>query len=123
MSKESAQIKRMMRSPKAMMDYQVSGKMPDVVAPSSPLITYLESVSPRDRVRMTSVNLSPKLGYNSGMQFHNAQMMLNYLKPAPWMSGSWPAKSLQIGSFRTTITDELFKSEQKNLDAGMSPSF
>jgi hypothetical protein len=83
MSKESVQMKHLMRSPKAMMDYQLHRKLPNERQPNSDLIKYLESIPPRERVEMIGVRLSPKLGYQSNAQFANAQLMLNYLKPSP----------------------------------------
>ena len=114
MSKESAQIKALIRSPKAMMDYQLRGKMPEAIRPSSPLITYLEKFSARERIEKKNVRLSPKLGYHSGAVFSNAQTMLMYLKPSEYLVGSWPAESARIKSFTTTITHELFDACQKH---------
>lgn len=112
MSKESTQIKHMMRSPKALAKFQLTGQMPKAVTPSSPLISYLDSLGPHRRVQITNVRLSPALGYQSNALFSNAQMMLNYLKPSAYMVGTWPANSVMIKSFNTKITDELFFSVQ-----------
>ncbi len=112
MSKISQQMKHLSRSPKAMQDFELYGKLPHSVSPTSPLITYLESINPRDRIKLTNVCLSPSLGYASHARFSNAQMMLNYLKPSAWMVGNWPAETVRIKSFTTKITDELFNSVQ-----------
>ena len=113
MSKYNEQVKKMMRSPKDLMDFQMTGRLPNAVQPSSPLITFLESLTPRDRLQMVGVRLSPKLGYQSGAQFGNAEQMLRYLKPRPWVAGSWPAESCRIKSFRATITKSDFEAAQK----------
>lgn len=112
MSKISTQIRHLMRSPKALVKFHSTGKLPNAVSPSSPLITYLESLSPRDRIKITNVRLSPKLGYQSNAQFASAQAMLNYLKPNAWIVGSWPAESCRIKGFTARITDELFNEVQ-----------
>lgn len=112
MSKESAENKHLSRSPKAMMDFQVTGRRPNAVRPTSPLITYLESIPPHERARMQNVRLSPTLGYQSGMRFPNAEQMLRYLKPSQWVVGTWPAESYRIQGFRRPITDEMFQAAQ-----------
>ncbi len=113
MSKQSVEYKALARSPKAMMEFQLRGKMPNAVNPSSPLITYLEGISPRDRIAMKNVKLSPALGYQSGASFANAQMLLTYLKPKEWIAHkSWPAESMRLKSFNRRITDELFQQSQ-----------
>lgn len=112
MSKEAAEMKALIRSPKALMDYQLLGKRPKAVQPHSPLITYLESKSPRARLEMRNVRLSPKLGYASGAAFANAEQLLRYLKPNQWVVGSWPAESYRIKSFYQRIDDALFQSVQ-----------
>jgi hypothetical protein len=113
MSKESVQIKAMMRNPKAQMDYQLTNKLPDAVCPSSPLIAFLESISPRERLRLRNIKLSTKLGYQSNANFSNGQLMLNYLKPSKWVVGNWPAKSCQITNFRGTVTLDTFNKVQE----------
>lgn len=114
MSKENEQLRALMRSPKKMMDYQLRRKMPEVRKPNSPLIRYLESIPMRERIELKHVRLSPKLGYNTGTSFQNAEMMLKWLKPRNWMSTSWPAESYRIKSFHEAITKELFNSAQDN---------
>jgi hypothetical protein len=115
MSKVSVQMKKLMRSPKAMMDYQLRGRLPQVLSPDSPLITYLESIGGAKRLAMKNVNLSPLLGYSTKMRFGNAQSMLVYLKPQQWVSGTWPAYHYQIKSYCKVITKELFDSAQVSM--------
>lgn len=113
MSKQNVEMKHLMRSSKAMIDYQVSGKLPNAVCPTSPLIIYLESINARERQRIMNVRLSPSLGYQSGAQFSNAQMMLNYLKPSAWVVGTWPAEACRIKSFNKMISKDGFDAAQK----------
>lgn len=114
MSRETEQIKHMIRNPKAVMDYHMKGKLPNAIRPTSPLISYLESIAPRDRQNIKNVRLSPKLGYQSGAQFRNAEQMLRYLKPRDYVVGNWPAESVRIKAFNTKITEEIFNQAQKN---------
>lgn len=113
MSQHTTQLKHLARSPKAMMDFQMRGKLPNAVRPDSPLIRYLESISPRERINITNIRLSPSLGYQSGAQFSNAQVMLNYLKPSAWVVGNYPAESYRIKAFSKQITKDLFQAAQR----------
>lgn len=112
-SKESTQIRQLLRSPKAQVDFALRRKLPTAIRPKSPLITYLEAIPPRQRIEIKNVRLSPQLGYQSGAQFSNTQSLLNYLKPSSWMVGSWPAESVRIKQFSRPITDELFNNVQQ----------
>lgn len=112
MTRRTSQIKHLMRSGRAMMEYQRTGRLPSGIKPQSPLISYLEGISPRERVEIKNVRLSSKLGYNSGAEFANAAQMLTYLKPSNWMMSTWPAESCRLKSFNARITDELFNQVQ-----------
>ena len=113
MSKYTAQMKALIRSHKALTDYAISGQLPRVTAPQSPLITYLESIAPRERVRGRRVTLSPALGYQIVCDFGSLQSMLNYLKPSPWVDRAHPAESRRIKSFVKPINTKLFEDNQK----------
>ena len=115
MSKESTEMKALMRSPKALMDFKMTGRKPKAVQPTSPLIILLESISPRDRLNIIGIRLSPKLGYQSGAQFHTAAQLLNWLKPNPWIVGTWPAESCRIKMFsQKLILKDLLNHATKN---------
>ena len=107
MSKRDAEIKAMLRNPRKMVEFQMRGKLPDVIEPRSPLITYLEGMTPRERLSKQNIVLNPELGYTGRIQFRNAEQMLRYLKPSRYMSSTWPAESRRIKHFNTEITDEL----------------
>ena len=113
MSKESVQIKAMMRHPQTMIEFEQTGRLPNAVQPSSPLITFLESLPPRERLSIVNVRLHPSLGYSTSAQFANASQLLNYLKPKSWMTGSWPAESYRIRNFNKRIDRALFDSIQE----------
>ena len=104
---------QLIRSKNAMMKYKATGNLPKGIKPSSPLITYLESLPPRKRVQMHGVKLNPSLGYNTSQIFPNAQMLLLYLKPQAEMTKTWPADNQMIHNFNQKITDEIFEESQK----------
>lgn len=107
------QRKFLSRNAKAMLNYSMTGRLPQVSQQTSPLITYLESKQPRERMNMVGVRLHPSLGYNCVVQFPNAQLMLNYLKPPASVNGQCPAASYKLVSFRNVITDKIFAEAQQ----------
>jgi hypothetical protein len=113
MSREHEQIKHLLRSGKAHIDFVTRGKLPKAVKPESPLITYLELKSPQERLKMANVRLGRSLGYESGASFTDAAALLRYLKPRAWMVGAWPASSYKLVSFNKKITDAIFYAAQK----------
>ncbi len=110
MSNQSRQIKYMMQHPEALMRYQATGQLPRTHrAPSSPLIELIESLPARLRLEIRGVRLNPNLGYTNGMRFHNAQQLLNWLRPQQELVGneSTPSESYRNKRFvrRLTIGD------------------
>lgn len=78
-------------------------QLPEVVEPSSPLISLIERIEKADRGMIWHVRLSPSLGYNSDLSFPTANALLKFLKPGPFMYGSWPADELRIKDFNQEI--------------------
>lgn len=76
------QVRAITRCPKATMRHLMTGEVPKLVVPRSPLITLLEKYSPRDRLDMIGVKLTHTLGYTGGITFRNAEQLYNWLKPA-----------------------------------------
>lgn len=72
----------LMKRPSAMSRFLATGALPSVAKPSSPLITLLESLSPRERSRIVGLKVGPALGYNGSRQFHTAHQALSWLIPA-----------------------------------------
>jgi len=99
------QMRHLMRRPQAMMRHQMTGRLPQMISPQSPLITLLESVRPHLRLLIRGIRLSPKLGYQTGQQFHNAEQLLRFLKPDQQMieGEPWPAESYRIKRFTTPL--------------------
>lgn len=72
----------LMKRPSAMSRFLATGTLPSVAKPSSPLITLLESLSPRERSRIVGLKVGSALGYNGSRQFHTAHQALSWLTPA-----------------------------------------
>lgn len=96
-------LNHMLRNPKAMMDYQATGKRPQLAEPSSPLITLLLSISPNERRMITALRIGPGLGYTGNQLFQNAAQALNWLKPQ-YVATSYPSESHQNKRFQQALT-------------------
>lgn len=99
------QIKYLATHPHAHLQFKATGRLPATVRPASPLISLLESIPPRLRIELRGLKLHGSLGYLTQMQFHNAQQLLHWLKPATEMlaSESWPAESYRDKRFRREL--------------------
>lgn len=96
-------IKHLLRNPLAMANFRATGKAPQFRTPSSPLITLLQSLHPRERSQITAVRVNDKLGYQGGRQFHNAAQALNWLLPAN-PGTHIPSESWIIRAFQKQLT-------------------
>ncbi|MGF6281980.1 hypothetical protein ABH908_000533 [Pseudomonas frederiksbergensis] len=96
-------IQLMLRNPRDMMRFQATGALPTPASPQSPLITLLDSISPRDRQRITAVVIGPQLGYQGLHRFHNLAQALNWLKPS-YTAKSYPSQSFQMRAFSKALT-------------------
>lgn len=74
-------IKHIMRNPHAYAEYCATGRVPERKKPTSPLITLLDSIYPRERAQITAVTVNQALGYQGSRSFHNAAQALNWLSP------------------------------------------
>ena len=82
-----------------------TGDIPFVAKPTSPLITLLESLNPRERSRIIGLQIGPALGYSGSRQFHTANQALNWLIPTN--AGSTPpSQSWQDRRFQKCLTIE-----------------
>lgn len=102
------QMRHLMRRPQAFMRHQMTGQLPRMIRPQSPLITLLESMRHHERLRYRGIRLSPELGYLTGQQFHNAEQLLRWLKPSDQMieGEPWPAENFRIKRFAGRVTVE-----------------
>lgn len=100
----------LMSHPQAWMKFRATGQLPEVVEVTSPLIRFLESMPPRERVQWSGIGHLRDLGYDHPGGFQNASQLLHWLKPEDELIGneSSPAETRKIKSFSRTITREMF---------------
>lgn len=101
MSPTAKQMRAIARRPADHARFMLTGRLPRTVRPSSPLITLLEKISPRDRAQIAGLTVGPELGYSGSRQFHTAEQALRWIKPSAQMleHESWPAESWRIKHF------------------------
>ena len=99
----SKQIRRLATNPTDFFRFQATGKLPEGLRPQSPLITLLEQIGPRDRVRIVGLVVDQRLGYGGSRTFHNAEQALRWLKPAEEVFDSFPAESWRVKTFQGPI--------------------
>jgi hypothetical protein len=99
----SKDLNRLVRNPVAMMKFQATGKFERPEMPSSPLITLLMSLHPRERLRILDVQMHPDLGYRAGLSFVTAGLALNWLTPAN-PPASIPSESHKDQRFKGVLT-------------------
>lgn len=100
----SQKYRELARNPRAFMEYQRTGNLPQGVRPDSPLIRLIESIPPAKRGQYVGVVVSDKLGYTGRRVFHDAHQALNWLKPSAEVFGSFPAESHRLKHFSKTLT-------------------
>lgn len=102
----SKQLRQIARNPKAHMHFVMSGRLPEIVTPKSPLIDLLTRISPRDRAAIIGLTVGPKLGYSGSRQFHTAEAALRWIRPDTEMlaAQSWPAESWRDKRFAKKLT-------------------
>lgn len=99
----SQQLRRLATNPHDLMRFQRTGQLPEGVKPSSPLITLLERISPRDRGQILGLRVDEGLGYAGSREFHTAAQALNWLKPAPEVFGTFYADSWRLKDFQRQL--------------------
>lgn len=105
-------LNAMLRNPRLMAEFCATGKMPEVATPSSPLITLLASLWPRERLSVTSVNVGQDLGYIGARMFRNAEQAYRWLVP-PVPQPSVASMGAQNRRFSRVLTiDDLAKQAQ-----------
>ena len=110
---QSKQIQHMLRNPRALMNFQLSGRLPIVRKPQpTPLWLCLSRMTPRERLNLRNITLSPALGYNCRIPFRNAEQLWQYLGGQDDIVGETrlPSESRIIRSFRQTITPDQLQS-------------
>lgn len=94
------QLHRLARRPSDYARFVQTGRLPSGIVPSSPLVTLLQAIAPRDLSRMVGLTVNSRLGYGSSRQFHYAAQALRWVAPAPEVFGSFPAESFRNKNFR-----------------------
>ncbi|WP_017190566.1 hypothetical protein [Vibrio harveyi] len=100
-------INAMMRNPKLLMDYQMTGRLPTVSdSPATPLRDLISRIPARLRLEFKGVRLSPALGFNSGAQFHNLAQLYTWLGADEKLIGNrtLPYMSWRIAAFNKPLT-------------------
>lgn len=100
----SQKYRELARNPRAFMEYQRTGNLPQGVRPDSPLIRLIESIPPAKRGQYLGVVVSEQLGYTGRRVFHDAHRALHWLKPSAEVFGSFPAESHRLKHFSKTLT-------------------
>ena len=103
-----SQMDFLLKSPRAMMEYHVLGRLPRGKRPDSPLIRLLETLTPRERIAIEGIRIS-NLGYSTGHEFRNAEQLYRWLKPANEVFWAYPAINVQNARFavRLSLSDLL----------------
>jgi hypothetical protein len=96
-------LNNLLKNPQAMMRFHATGRLPQTKVPSSPLITLLESLHPRERIRIKELRIGPSLGYNGHQVFRSAEQALNWLKPSHVQSSS-VSESYKLARFSSPLT-------------------
>lgn len=98
----SKQIRRLATNPAALIKFQSSGRLPQSIRPTSPLIDLLVALNPRDRMSIVGLTVDSGLGYQGSRQFQTAEQALRWIRPDTEMleGESWPAESWRIKAFR-----------------------
>jgi hypothetical protein len=100
----SKQLRRLATSPADWARFLATGKLPRGVVPSSPLISFLERIAPRDLARISGVTIDERVGYQGSRVFATASHALRWLKPSPEVFGSFPAESWRIKNYSKPIS-------------------
>lgn len=106
------QMRYITRNPRALMEFQATGRLPRMLRLDSPLIRLLEQYTPRQRTQMRGVSLHPDLGYQTGMRFNTGEQLYRWLKPSAEVLDceNIPAESYRNKRFnRVLIEDDLRK--------------
>lgn len=103
MSNKTPAIKHLARSPKAMLEFQRTGRLPQGIRPQSPLIALFEKIGPGRLGHFVGITVGPDLGYMGSRTFHNAAQAYRWVKPDPEVFGHFPAESWRRKDFRSEL--------------------
>ena len=104
---KNIQSKYLMRNAKALMDFQLTGRLPSIRKPlETPLWVCLNDIPPRLRAVIVGIKLNPALGYNCNYQFNTAEQLFQYLGGNNDLieHQSLPSERYAIRAFQKVIT-------------------
>lgn len=104
MAPSSKQLQRLATNPTDYLRFMTTGKLPEGVRPTSPLISLLEGLGPRDLIHIHGVKVDERLGYLGSRTFHTAAQALLWIKPSPEVFGTFYAESWRIKAFAGPLT-------------------
>lgn len=106
-----------------MMRFQATGRVPQGIRPSSPLITLLEKIGGQYLGRILGLTVNESLGYSGSRQFTTGSQALNWLKPSDEVFGTFPADSWQIKNFNKVLTLDDLKASCSIFPESLSNAF
>lgn len=117
----SKQMHHIATNPMAHMKFVLTGRLPAIVHPRSPLIDLLVKISPRDRIAIVGLTVNDALGYSGSRMFRSAEAALRWVRPDVEMleSQSWPARSWQNKRFAHALTLNTLLMHASNAPAGL----
>lgn len=98
------QLKRLAINPTDYIRFATTGKLPEGMRPSSPLISLLEGLGAANRMRIVGLVVDQRLGYSGSRRFANAEQAYRWIKPSDEVFGSFPAESWRIKRFDKQLT-------------------
>ncbi len=77
----SKDLTSLCKKPHLLAQFQATGKLPTKVIVSSPLLSLLQSLYPRERAAIRNLRIGSELGYTGRRTFQNAEQALRWLLP------------------------------------------
>ena len=120
-------MRELARNPVAYQNFLTMGKLPELISTKGPLISVLQSMTPRERLAVVGLTVGPSLGYQGKRIFNNAEQALRWCAPDNQMLArqSWPAESWRIKNFnqKLSVVDVLKQSTKFPEEIGKRHGF
>lgn len=97
------QLHRMATHPQEYVRYLQTGRLPQGVRPSSPLVTLLKALGPRELTGLIGVTVDSRLGYTGSRRFQTAAQALHWVAPSEEMFNGFPAESWRDKRFNRQL--------------------
>ena len=93
------------RNPRALLNYQRTGKLPDMRVPTSPLITLIDTIPRRYHGLIRNVTIGPTLGYSRRWHHVTLAHALRWLRPdSPTPIDSVASERFRIKGYQKSLT-------------------